>query len=171
MSNPEFTKWVYNTEALLRGTYLRMAVDAQFMLAMIIADIYKHNKDEINTHIKKDKTTFKGLHEFTMEETITVAKLALNKYKQSIFNQYKDEIEDLNILRDERNIYAHSKMDFHEHKRDLVTISTLVNKVKVKQTTYRISDLKVNILEHHKKVSHVLNLLMVSINPAPLDVE
>jgi len=171
MSNPEFTKWIYNTEALLRGTFLRMAVDSEFMLCMIIVSIYKDNPLEINTHFKKDKDHYKGLHEMNMEEKIALTKIALNKYHQSFFNQYKEDINKLDFLREDRNMFAHSKMDFYENDRDAVMISKMVNKLKVRQDLYKISFIKDQLLQHHKVITNVLGLLMDFIKPAPLPVE
>ena len=171
MSSPQFTKWIFETESLLRGTYLRMAVDAEFILCMVIVSIYENNNTEINTHFKKDKTHFKGLHEMSMEEIIILTKIGLNKYRQSFFEEYKDEINKLDILREDRNIFAHSKMDFYEDNLDLVMVSKLVNKLKVKQVFYKISDLKASLLEHHKSITKVLDLLLRFTNPAPLPVE
>lgn len=164
-----FTVWSMIEEMKLRGTFIRMAVDAEFIISMVILGIYKDNKSEIKTHFFKSKGIGKDLHELDMWEALQVCKRGLNKYHQKFYNQFKDEFDKLDNLRDDRNIFAHQKMDFFYEDRDKVVISRLVNKHKVQQLPASIKELWKWLNDYNRAVYSVLQLLQPFVDfPLPL---
>ena len=162
MTENEFNKHKLQEERNLRGMHLLMAVDAEFMLTMIIHSIYDNKREELNTLVKKSKTEFKGLHEFDFEEKIEFGWIGLNKYYQSYFNEHKETLNKINLLRDDRNDFAHKKIDFlNRENPDEVTLSEVVNKHKVKQIKVSLQELKTKLLSHFLEVKKVLTILEI----------
>ncbi|MGN6801426.1 MAG: hypothetical protein ACTHJN_05945, partial [Ginsengibacter sp.] len=110
---------------------------------------------------KKSGNKAKGLHELDFFEKIEVCKRGLNKYHQSFYEKYRDDLDELNILKEDRDKFAHQKMDFHENNRDKITLSQLVNKLKVEKHDYKISEIENELIEHNKTVSKVLDILLL----------
>lgn len=164
----EFEKHCQLEEMKLRGTYLMMAVDADFILSMIIVGIYRGDPNEIKTFFKKSKDKYKNLHEFDMAEKIDVCKRGLNKYYQKFYTSYKEEIDKLDILRDDRNKFAHQKIDFYPEDLNKIVLSKLVNKLKVERTEYSLKELWQELRKHHEAISKILDVLMQFVNPLPL---
>ncbi|MBL7702968.1 MAG: hypothetical protein JNM14_12010 [Ferruginibacter sp.] len=166
-----FNVWSMMEEMKLRGTFLRMAVDAEYILSMAILGIFKNNKAEIKTFFLKDKKKGigKDLHELDMWEKLEVCKRGLNKYNQHFYNLHKEDLGKLDELREHRNLFAHEKFDFFYEDRDKIQFSDLVNKYKVKQVPTSIKQLWGWLNEYNKTVYQVLHLLQPYVDfPLPL---
>jgi len=160
MTDVEFGRYKLKEEINIRGLHVIMAVDAEFMITIVIHCIYDDKRDELNSLIKKTKTEFKGLHEFSFEEKIEVCWTGLNKYYQSFFNEHKEILNKIDLLREDRNDFAHKKIDFPDKNNpDEILLSEVVNKHKIRAVKDSLSGIRERLYNHYLETQRILKIL------------
>lgn len=106
MDNLPFSTWSHLEEIKLRGTYVNMAVDIDFILAMAIVQCFRGREYEIEEYFDKE------LQDLSMFQKIEVIKNGLLRYYASFYNDHIADINSINRLRTFRNKLAHRKMDW-----------------------------------------------------------
>lgn len=164
-------QWVQLEEIKLRGLYLSITVDLDWVLIMIVHECFKSNPKEIETFYKDKCGKGKKLNQLTLFERIEVCKKGIEKYHPNLYKDYKNSLESASKLRNLRNKFAHSKIDTFKSAQDRseLTFHKLKNNFKVEQTIYKVADL-VNELENYKMtMQNILRLFSELTNkPEPI---
>lgn len=148
-------------EARLRGLYLSITVDMDFMLIMLIHECFKPNLNEIETYYKHKNGKGKDLSELTMFERIDVCKQGLDKYHSKSYQDHKDNFISIDILRQLRNKFAHYKIDNHISPNDTtkLTFHKLRKNFQVEMNEYNIEDLHKELFEYKNTMQETLRLI------------
>lgn len=156
-----FTVWSMIEEMKLRGTFLQLAVDAEFIICMVIVKIFRERYSELTSIFFKDKKKGigKDLNDMDMSERIEAMKIGLNKYNQPFYNKYKEQIEHLHTLRDERNAFAHQKMTFFEEDRDKVELTKIVARLKAQRNVYSLKKMWIDMNAYNASIRATLAIL------------
>lgn len=162
-----FATWAHLEEIKLRGTYVNMAVDVDFIVAMIIFKIYESNIPEIKTLKLSSGGKNKELQDLTMFEKIDVCKQGLQKYHSHFYTSHLADIESLDKLRDFRNKLAHQKMDIKETNKNVIILSRLAKNSQVESNEYDLKALWAELLKYRQNIMNILNLIQSFIISPP----
>jgi hypothetical protein len=155
----------HQQEIILRGTYVNMAVDVDFILAMLIAEIYKYNDAGIKSLKLENKRKNISFHKLTMFEKIDVLKQGVEKYHNEIYLRHLEDFRMLDTLRSWRNLFAHQKMEFKSDT--IVTFQEIHSGFKVSSTNYDVQKIWSDLLEYRSSVMSFLEILQTFI-PLPV---
>ena len=158
-------------EIKLRGIYLQLAVDAEFIMSMIIAECFKYNKAEITSfHFDKDGKG-RDLDDLTMAEKVDVCKKGLNKYYPEFYNQHLTDLEEFDKLRWYRNRFAHYKMDFDATDKSKIWLRKLASNYRVQSEQFELKQLWIDLEEYRKRIMSILVVIQTFIAVQPSAVE
>ncbi len=152
-------------EIKLRGTYVNMAVDVDFLLAIIIDSIFNHDDTAIKSvPVSTTKNgNGKHLHKLTLFEKIEVCKYGLKTHHKTIYDSHLNDLNTLDILRSWRNLFAHQKMDFQNDS--TVRFTELIANLKACCIDYDVKKLWQDLLEYRATIMNILNGLKAIIIP------
>lgn len=171
MEEIPFQDWLKETEKDLRGKYLSITVDIDYMLIMIISECFKFNRQEIRRNSKICTGKPKDLHELTMFEKIDVCKMGLAEYFPLAYKEHEDNFGNIDSLRKVRNDFAHCRIDdfISPKDRSKLTINDLRKDFKVLQTEYNVSDLYKALEDYYSLAQDIIRLIAkVTGKPAPV---
>ena len=148
-------------EARLRGLYLSITVDMDFLLIMLIHECFKPNLNEIETYYTHKNGKGKDLSELTMFERIDVCQQGLDKYHTKSYQEHKSNFISIDTLRQLRNKFAHDKIDNHISPNDTtkLTFHKLKKNFKVEMNEYNIVDLYKELDEYRNTMQDTLRLI------------
>jgi len=148
-------------EVKLRGLYLSMTVDLDFVLIMLIHECFKSNPAEIKTFYKDKKGKGKDLADLTMFERLDVCQKGLAKYHSKAYKEHKNNFVSIDVLRQVRNKFAHDNIDNHISPNDTtkLTFHKLHKNFKVEMTEYNIADLYKELDEYKNTMQDTLRLI------------
>jgi hypothetical protein len=148
-------------EAKLRGIYLSITVDIDFMLIMLIHECFKPNLSEIETYYFHKNGKGKDLCELTMFERLDVCQQGLDKYHSESYQKHKESFTSADTLRKIRNKFAHDKIDNHISPNDTtkLTFHKLRKNLMVEMKEYSIADLYKELDEYKNTGQELLRLI------------
>lgn len=165
MNNPNeaeipFEVWAHVVEARLRGAYLTMATDFEWMLIFLIKECFDSNREEIKSFYTKKNGKGKDLSELNMVQKIEVCKQGLIKYHNSAYLEYENSFNVIDVIRETRNKFAHHKIDtvFAKQDRTELTLHKLLKNLQVESTTYQVADLWKELDNFQKTMQDILRL-------------
>lgn len=152
--NQDFKIWAHLEEIKLRGSYLSIAADIDWILAMIISKCFNSNQQEIEALHNKP------FHKFTLFEKIETTKVGLKKYYPDFYLQNEVNLNSIDKLREFRNILAHGKFDwdFNTKRKDLLFISEM-KKEGITKNEYNLNDLWKELQQFHRDTNDLLSVL------------
>jgi hypothetical protein len=136
-----------------------MAVDVDFMLAIIIFKIFEKNISEIKTLALSSGRKKIELQDLTMFEKIDACKQGLNKYHNTFYVKHLQDIDSLDKLRDFRNKFAHQKMDIKEANKNVIILSKLAKNSQVESNEYDLKALWAELLKYRENIMNILGLI------------
>ncbi|MFC4231970.1 hypothetical protein ACFOW1_08715 [Parasediminibacterium paludis] len=141
--NLPYKAWLALEEIKLRGNYLSIATDFDWILIILIKECFKQNPEEIKTFYFKNDGKGKELCEMSMFERIEVCRNGLLKYYPKEYIKYEKSLDIIDLVRKIRNKFAHQKIDdmFSTKDRTELTFHDLKKNFKVKSTIYKVADL------------------------------
>lgn len=156
-------------EIRLRGFYLSITVDMDFVLIMLIHECFKTNPSEIKTFYKDKHGKGKDLADLTIFERLDVCQKGLAKYYTKAYSEHQKSFVSIDILRNIRNKFAHDKIDNHISPNDTtkLTFHKLRKNFKVEMTEYDIEYLYKELLEYRKTMQETLTLMAKVMNLPP----
>jgi len=156
-----FREWLHDTEIKLRGLYLSITVDIDYMLTMLISECFGHNQKEIKKYIKLALKKPKEFHKLTMFERIDVCKLGLEKYHGKAYKEHEHNFVNIDKLRKIRNDFAHNRIDdfISPNDRTRLTINELEANLKVLHTEYEVSKLYEELYEYRLIAQDTIRLI------------
>ncbi len=148
-------------EIKLRGFYLSITVDLDFILIMLIRECFKSNPNEIKTFYKDKKGTGKDLADLTIFERLDVCQKGLAKYHSKAYEEHKNNFISIDTLRQVRNKFAHDKIDTHISPNDntKLTFHKLRKNFKVEMNEYNIADLYKDLEAYKNTTQDTLRLI------------
>ncbi len=148
-------------EVKLRGLYLSITVDIDFMLIMLIKECFKPKLSEIETYYTHKNGNGKELCELTMFERLDVCQQGLDKYHSVAYQKHKDSFTSVDTLRKIRNKFAHDKIDNHISPNDTtkLTFHKLRKNLIVEMNEYNIADLYKELDEYKNTGQDMLRLI------------
>ncbi len=152
----DFLKTQHGKEIILRGTYLSMAADVEWILLMILAQCFKENEQDL------DNMYDKALNKFSLFEKIGAAQLGLIRYYPIVFKQHMDDFKMLSELRDMRNSLGHGKIDWDENDTDIIWISETTPKG-IEKKDYKYPHLFRKVENYRVSVMNFLNTIKDSL--------
>lgn len=141
-------------EIVLRGTYLSMAADVEWIMMMILSNVFKGHEIDIDD-FNGDKT----LDRFTLSEKIGAVEIGLIRYYTEFYIDHQDDFKQLHLLRKMRNRFGHGKIDLVDGDKENVWISELT-KTGIEKNQYQMSVLITEIEKYHVSIKKFLNLVM-----------
>ena len=154
LNNIPISVQVAVSEAKIRGLYLSITADMDFLLVMLITECFKLNPSEIKSYYKDKNGKGKDLSELTMYQRIYICKKGLEKYHKKLYDEHKNSFITIEKLRFFRNKLAHEKIDNHISPTDTtkLTFHKLRKNFKIEKYEYVIEDL-FKELDEYKKVT------------------
>ena len=141
-------------EIILRGVYISMAADTEWILSMILSSLFIGKEQEIEQMIKRKNKSF---HLVNLSEKIRFVKAGLKKYHNSFYIQHTKDFQLLNNLRNIRNKFGHGKIEFLGNKEDLSI--TEITKTGIVKKPYKMSALMIDLEEYRKSVLNFLDTI------------
>ena len=153
--------WVEKIETELRGKYLSIAVDAEWMLIIVIHECLKPNIEDVKNYYKFKNGRKKDINDLTLDEKIELSNILVQQKHPTIYKNHKRIFNTINRLRSYRNKFAHCKIDtvFSKQDNTEITLHTLLKGFKVKSKPYKIKSLKAGLRRYHKRLTETLVLL------------
>lgn len=160
--NLDFQTWTHLEEIKLRGTYLSMAADADWILAMVLTKCFKGNQAEVEAIYSKP------FHKFTMFEKIEATKLGLQKYHSEFYTDHEQNLLSIDKLRDFRNKLAHGKIDWNATANDKTTIYiSEMKRTGIVKNSYDLKETWSDLLTFRSTVEGLLNLILKFLSDHP----
>ncbi len=153
----KFEDSTHYKEILLRGHYLTMAVDIDWILLMIIAKCFVGNEQQIFEIYDKE------VHELTLFEKIGTAQIGLLRYHPTFFHQHKEDFKLLNELRGVRNKLGHGKIDWEENSKENLIISE-AKQTGIETSSYKFSELFQSTIAYKDSLMNFLKVIQSFIN-------
>jgi len=104
-----FKRWARKQEYLLRGTYMGVAADLEWIMMSIITKIFKDvDSDKFKAVVKiSGIKKYRGRHRLTLDQKVKIATESLRMYEPEFFGQHENDLKKIYKLRDLRNRFAH----------------------------------------------------------------
>ncbi|HSZ84528.1 MAG TPA: hypothetical protein VK787_00770 [Puia sp.] len=154
-------------EIRLRGTYINMAVDVDFILASIIYEIFKQDdlKKIKNVPLLSGRKN-KDLDELTLFEKIDVAKYAIETYYKNVYDSKIEDINMLDQLRDYRNQFSHDRIIIAEieGKKTIAFSKLIANYQTFTTPQYDLKEMWEYLLNYRERIMQILDMLKVLLN-------
>jgi hypothetical protein len=162
---PEFSEEF--EEIKLRGRYLQMAVDAEMIISMTIAQCFNYDKAQISSFYQDSKGRPKDLDDLNFFEKVEVCKQGLATHYPEFYAAHLADIETLDALRVMRNMFAHQKMDFNNNYPGSVLMSKLASNYRVETHIYSIAQLWADLEVHRASINNFLRIVaaLIGYNP------
>lgn len=141
-------------EIVLRGTYLTMAADVEWIMMMILSQVFKGHEADIDD-FNGDKT----LERFTLLEKIGAVEIGLIRYYTKFYIDHQDDFKQLHLLRKMRNRFGHGKIDLVDGDKENVWISEFT-KTGIEKNQYQMSVLITEIKDYHVSIRKFLDIVM-----------
>lgn len=151
-----FTETTHYKEIIMRGTYLSMASDIEWIMAMILSQIFKGKENELRNQYGNE------IDKFTMEDKLMFVELGFIRYDMATWNKHKEDFPKLHDLRRMRNLFGHGKIDWiGDSNEDLEIVSLKIDPLtgKLDRKPYKMSEIMKELMEYRKSVMSFLNSL------------
>lgn len=156
------SQWAIKKEIILRGACLQLAVDAEWIMVMIIDECFKNDRKEVGTFYQYNNGKSKGIKDLTFEEVIEVCREGIKRYKPELVVNSSAFFDEIDKIRKVRNRYAHHKMDTVFCKQDgtELTFHTMRNnKFKVESNIYNVNYLTNELIEFSESLKKSIEIL------------
>ncbi len=136
-----FDQQIQTIASKLRGAYLNMSCDLEYMLVDMTCSCL------IKNQIEKENVRNILLEGATMSKKIMAAQRALNKYDINLYNKYTPNFEKFKELGGWRNKFAHSIIKGDTQENDAIfVIFTYIHKGEMITQTENVNDLYLKLL-------------------------
>jgi hypothetical protein len=118
---PSFKHFMKDQEMRVRGLYLMVAVDTDWMLGGIMITLLTgKTESDLKMLLKRAyiKTKFNKLHKFTLDDKIKLVKELMKEYAPDLWVKHEKDLEEVDKLRNYRNDLAHGKINWDEENED-----------------------------------------------------
>lgn len=141
------------SEIVLRGTYLSMAADVEWILLTIIAQIFRGHETDL------DNMYGKPLYKLTLFDKIGCVQLGFIRYHTKFFIDHKEDFKELQLLRSMRNKFGHGKIEWiaENNNEDLFISETRITGIE--KNKYKISELMKELRGYNDSVMKFLDTL------------
>lgn len=156
----------HTKEIILRGTYLSMAADVEWIMSMLLSQIFAGKEHEL---INKNGDE---LDKFTLEDKLSFVELGFIRYHNDLWSKYNPEFSNLHELRRMRNDYGHGKIDFiagsqEEFKITLLKIDPKTGhlqnkKYKFTEAIKELDNYRISVMEFIKRIGDAAEIKIVN---------
>jgi hypothetical protein len=150
----KFEDTTHYREIVLRGTYLTMAADVEWIMMMILSQVFKGHETDVD-----ELNDGKPLNKFTLFEKIGAVQVGLIRYYTQFFIDHQDDFRQLQLLRGMRNKFGHGKVDFVDGNKEDVWISEFTA-TGIEKNKYQMSVLIIEIQEYYKSIRKFLDTII-----------
>lgn len=153
-SMTKFEETSHYREIILRGTYLSMAADVEWIMLIILSQIFKGHETDVD-----ELNEGKPLNKFTLFEKICAVQVGLIRYHTQFYIDHQADFRQLQLLRGMRNKFGHGKVDFVDGDKENLWISE-VTVTGIDKKQYQMSVLTKEIKDYWDSIRRFLDLVM-----------
>ncbi len=143
-------------EVYLRGLYLSISCDIEYMLVDIIA------KCIIDEPSQRESFKVRYFGNNSMGKKIVKAKESLKKYNENYYHEFKDCFKTIDNLLERRNMFSHSKIegDILEQDKTVLTFNYIDKGVRIIDTK-KIDPLFTELLTYRTGIMRLVELVLI----------